>query len=307
MKKLIKKLSAMTLVMTVFLSLFGMTQHAQAATSTSEAGIVSTASGSLNVRASASTSASILTALPKGTHVTLISKSGDFWKVEYASGSYGYVHAGYITKVHSSAKRVNVSWGSLNVRSGGGTYYSVVSKLPAGKVVVRLSASYGWSKILYDGTKIGYVDSRYLSDFGSSAMTWPVPKSSRINQYFASGSHNGLDIGASVIKVSGDPVVAAYGGTVVYSGWFNGYGYVAYINSYYNGQYIQTRYAHLQSAPYVKAGDTVSTGQTIGAMGNTGTSTGAHLHFEVRIRKSNTASITNADSTPVNPLNYVSY
>ncbi len=75
-------------------------------------------------------------------------------------------------------------------------------------------------------------------------MAWPVPVSSQINQTF--GSHQGIDIGASSHGasshgVSGDSVVAAQAGTVVYAGWLSGYGYVVYVNSVYNGRYVQTR------------------------------------------------------------------
>ncbi len=93
----------------------------------------------------------------------------------------------------------------------------------------------------------------------------------------------------------------------MYAGWLNGYGYVVYLNSFYQGTPIQTRYAHLRSVPDVSAGSTVSKGQIIGSMGNTGTSSGVHLHFEVRLRSSFADCIANADSTPVNPLHYIKY
>ena len=51
---------------------------------------------------------------------------------------------------------------SLNVRSGAGVSYSVKDKIPKGEIVIILSTSGSWSKILYDGTKIGYVNSQYL-------------------------------------------------------------------------------------------------------------------------------------------------
>jgi murein DD-endopeptidase MepM/ murein hydrolase activator NlpD len=91
---------------------------------------------------------------------------------------------------------------------------------------------------------------------------------------------------------------------VVYSGYLSGYGYVVYINSYVNGQYIQTRYGHLACQADVYAGDTVKAGQTIGYMGASGNAEGVHLHFEVRIRASSGTCIANADSTAVDPFNY---
>ncbi len=89
--------------------------------------------------------------------------------------------------------------------------------------------------------------------------------------------YNGVDLGASV----GAPVRAAAGGTVMLSrsGGYNG-GYGNYIViKHPNGS--QTLYAHLSSNA-VAAGQVVTQGQTIGAVGNTGRSTGPHLHFEVR-------------------------
>lgn len=89
--------------------------------------------------------------------------------------------------------------------------------------------------------------------------------------------HNGVDIGSSL----GTTIRAAAGGKVIIakgSGWNGGYGNYVVI-SHANG--MQTLYAHLNSVS-VSAGQTVSQGNTIGTMGNTGQSTGVHLHFEVR-------------------------
>ena len=306
MKRIFQKLTALTLGLVVMLAVLAITPTAKAATSTSQAGIVSMSYGSLNVRSSASTGASILTKLPKGSYVTLISLSGSFWKVEYASGAYGYVSASYITKVSgASAASISVSAGSLNVRTGAGTSYPVKATLYSGKIVVVLSSSGGWSRILYNGTQLGFVNSSYLKSTGSK-MVWPVPASAKVVQSFVGGSHLGIDIAPSVQGVAGDRIVAAAGGTVAYSGTLSGYGYVVYINSYYNGQYIQTRYAHMAHPPLVSAGNSVGAGQILGYMGKTGDATGVHLHFEVRVRSSSGACISNSESTPVNPLNYVS-
>lgn len=85
--------------------------------------------------------------------------------------------------------------------------------------------------------------------------------------------HYGLDIAASV----GTPIRAADGGKVTYAGWKGSYGYLVEIN-HENG-YV-TRYAHCSSIN-VKGGQRVYKGQVIARVGNTGRSTGPHLHFEV--------------------------
>jgi len=308
MKSIMKK--ALALAACLALLAVVLVPSAGAAGAGSRAGTVSVAYGSLNVRASAGTSGTILTSLPKGTTVTLLSQANGWWKVEYAPGRIGYASAKYITPVSGSwAAYVGVSSGYLNVRTGPSTAYGIKTSLPKGAGVVVLSSSGGWSRILYRGTQVGYSSSAYLKSYGGSTqrtgMLWPT-SGRTLAQYFASGSHNGIDISPLNRGVAGDRVVSAVSGTVVYSGWLGGYGYVVYVNSVHNGQYIQTRYAHLACPPDVHVGNAVYAGQTIGYMGNSGTSTGVHLHFEVRIRKSSGTSIPNADSTPVNPLNYVS-
>ena len=143
---------------------------ASAADASSKAGLVSVSYGSLNVRSSASSSGSVLTSLPKGSYVTLMSKSGSWWRVEYGDGKYGYCHSDYISNLSSTVSTVKVS-GALNVRSGAGTSYARVGTLYNGKTVLVLSTSGGWSKILYNGTKTGWVSSQYLSSGSTSGSS----------------------------------------------------------------------------------------------------------------------------------------
>ncbi len=130
-------------------------------------------------------------------------------------------------------------------------------------------------------------------------MMWPVPGYSKISSYYGwrfdnTDYHTGMDITGS--GVHGAPVVAANTGTVVHTKTcpYNGYsyGYGTYIIVDHGGG-ITTLYAHL-SAIDVKVGDIVVMGEQIGRVGNTGWSTGAHLHFEVRVNGEHT-----------NPLPYV--
>ena len=101
-----------------------------------------------------------------------------------------------------------------------------------------------------------------------------------------SSAHTGLDIATS----TGTPVVAAASGTVTFSGWKGSYGYLMVI-THSNG--VQTYYGHC-SKLYYSAGQTVSKGQKIAAVGNTGNSTGPHLHFEIRV-----------NGVSYNPQNYL--
>lgn len=140
-----------------------MPPGAQAAAAASRAGTVATAGSSLNVRSGPSTGSSVVTKLQSGSYVTLISKSGSWWQVEYAQSRYGYCHADYIKAITGTPATVATNSGSLNVRSGPDTTYPKAAALPKGETVIVLSSAGGWSRILYHGTKTGYVSSRYLT------------------------------------------------------------------------------------------------------------------------------------------------
>ena len=145
------------------------------------------------------------------------------------------------------------------------------------------------------GTGSGSVD--YLKDRVArgrgSMFDWPVrgpissPFGSRVHPVFKTKSfHSGLDIASP----KGTPVKAAAPGEVLFEGWMRGYGLVIIID---HGRDYSTVYAHM-SATRVKAGAVVGAGTVIGAVGNTGTTTGYHLHFEVRVK-----------STAKSPLDYL--
>jgi murein DD-endopeptidase MepM/ murein hydrolase activator NlpD len=116
-----------------------------------------------------------------------------------------------------------------------------------------------------------------VQDYGlSTGFIWPA------DGVFTSGYgwrwgriHAGIDIAAPV----GTPILAAASGVIEYASWNDG-GYGNMIDIRHADGTI-TRYAHMNEL-YVKEGQTVSQGQTIGAMGSTGFSTGPHLHFEIR-------------------------
>lgn len=162
---------AITMLLTAVLML-SFALPAFAADTSSTAGTVKITSGSLNVRAAASTSSSVIASLYKDETVTLLQKNGDFWKIEYADGKTGYVHSNYIAPISGSyAARVKTAGSNLNVRSGAGTSYSIRASLPNGKTVVVLSKSGGWAKIVYNGKSTGYVSTDYLTTAASGATT----------------------------------------------------------------------------------------------------------------------------------------
>jgi murein DD-endopeptidase MepM/ murein hydrolase activator NlpD len=107
-----------------------------------------------------------------------------------------------------------------------------------------------------------------------SGTVWsnPLPNSTWMRGF--TGWHTGVDLAAP----TGTPVLAANGGNVVFAGWNSwGYGYAVVLS---HGPFL-TLYGHLSDI-FVGCGQTVAAGQSIGAVGTTGNSSGPHLHFEVR-------------------------
>ena len=103
------------------------------------------------------------------------------------------------------------------------------------------------------------------------------------SQYY-SYFHQGLDIALPL----GNAVYASDTGTVSYAGWNStGYGYLVVVN---HGRGISTYYAHL-SDNYVYVGQVVRQGDVIAATGNTGNSSGPHIHFEIRVDNGRRGSI----------------
>ncbi|MBQ5761863.1 MAG: SH3 domain-containing protein [Clostridia bacterium] len=140
--------------------------------SESLAGIVKTKNTGLNIRDSASVKGSVVGTLKKGSYVTLLSKKGSWWYVKYGDGRFGYCFDDYIQTVNSSKPGyVNTVSTGLNVRCDAGFSYSIISKLAKKEEFVVLSGSGGWYKILYDGTKVGYVSGTYVGLFSSSSSS----------------------------------------------------------------------------------------------------------------------------------------
>ncbi len=158
-----KKLTSIILILLITVSIFIMPINSNGVTLTSQAGIVSVTSGRLNIRKTASTSSTVLTTISKGSYITLISISGNWYYVEYADGKFGYCHKSYIKPDSGKTATVNTNSTSLNVRSGAGTNYPITDKIQKGDIVIILSTSGSWSKILYDGVKTGFVSSKYLN------------------------------------------------------------------------------------------------------------------------------------------------
>ncbi len=107
----------------------------------------------------------------------------------------------------------------------------------------------------------------------TGSFVWPA--SGRITQSYRF-YHKAIDIA----NRSGGPILAADAGTVIGAGWLDGYGYGNRVIIDHGNGFV-TLYAHL-SVVQVRTGQRVNRGDLIGRMGNTGRSTGTHLHFEIR-------------------------
>ena len=127
------------------------------------------------------------------------------------------------------------------------------------------------------------------STTGTGAIRWPFPTAVPISSGFGdrvapcrycSSDHRGVDF----VPGNGAPIFAIADGVVTASEFGGGYGQYVYLEHDVNGRSVLTVYAHMQrgSSP-LRVGDVVEVGDFIGLVGNTGISTGPHLHFELRI------------------------
>ncbi len=250
-----------------------------AAERTSHVGAVTTQGGSLYVRKAPEIGSTILTSLKKGSYVTLMEKSGNWWKVEYAQNRFGYCHGSYITPVEGSAVTVDTDGDVLNVRTGPGTNYSRITTLPHGTIVMLRSTENGWSRILYHGTKMGYVSAKYLSGSEENstesypAISLKVPSFKQTDSRWSSyplGTRGGT-IGTIGCAVTGIAMLESYrtGSTIYPNEMATKLSFTAgggvYWPSHFKGSttqsgYLQKIYSLLQAGKPVLIGATTSSG-----------------------------------------------
>jgi murein DD-endopeptidase MepM/ murein hydrolase activator NlpD len=142
------------------------------------------------------------------------------------------------------------------------------------------------------GKGSGSVD--YLAGKGQG-VTFDWPLRGKISSVFGTRVHpvfktKSMHAGVDIAAPRGTPIKAAAPGEVLFEGWQKGYGRVLIID---HGRDYSTVYAHMSSTQ-VKEGAVVKAGTVIGAVGDTGATTGYHLHFEVRV-----------GGAAKNPLNYL--
>lgn len=268
----------------------------------------------VNVRKAPSSDSEIIGRLYKGALATEISTSNGWTKIVSADVE-GYVSEDYLFYGESAEKNaesfyrdyVYVSSDTVNVRTGAGTDYAVLSTLTKGYTMKRLESKDGWSKVQLTGIntaqETGWVCEDYISNEIRYAITqeeaeaidiagsyyvnniaWPYPWDHKVYSYYgyrkaptagASTFHKGLDLGGSY----GAPIIAALSGTVTYIGSSSSAG--NYVEITHPCGFV-TRYLH-NSKILVSVGQNVLRGDQIATCGSTGIATGPHLHFSMTL------------------------
>ena len=142
-------------------------------------------------------------------------------------------------------------------------------------------------QVVLKGTAVNMATPTEKAQAQSAGFIVPLNKYVYISAYWGDGrNHKAIDFAGD----RGTPIFAAQSGVVVVAGYRGNYGYLVEID---HGNGLRTRYAHCD-ALCVKEGQRVTQGEQIATMGNTGRSTGDHLHFEVV-----------KNGTPVNPYSYI--
>lgn len=181
------------------------------------------------------------------------------------SGQYVYVEKS--TEVKSVAKNYGITVDELKIANPGKSF--------KGKEWIFIPSKVGIAYFLKDT----YVVEDYRG-LGTGRFLWPVPHFYKVSSHFGPRGrkhHDGIDVPAP----RGTPIVAVDTGVVIYSDdGIRGYGNMIVLA---HGDDIFTVYAHNRKNK-VDKGDRVERGEVIAEVGNTGRSTGPHLHFEIRVK-----------------------
>ncbi len=196
----------------------------------------------------------------------------------------------YTSKQERGYQKVKTK-GEKGLKTETAVVETVNGKETAKTVISRKVLKEPVQKVVVKGTAVPMASATARAKAKSAGFICPMNKSSikMISAYWGDGrGHKAIDFAGD----TGSPIFAAKAGKVTFSGWDGNYGYAVVID---HGNGYQTRYAHA-SALCVKKGQTVSQGQQVARLGNTGRSTGPHLHFEIL-----------KNGNQVNPAPYIGY
>ena len=230
-----------------------------------------------------------------GTTGTILQKKGSWYKIRLKNGKEGWVTKKYVKVTgdgelsESSSKadekksnKIVVVASSVNVRTTPSTSGKLITAVRRNEVYTYSEIKDGWYKIVTPSGESGYINEKYVKGFKSYAVDgggkylWPTQTATRISQRFGVGNHKGMDIAAP----GGSQIIAVADGTVCSVAYHpRGFGHLIVIKQ---NDGIKAYYAHMKKPTFLKKGDKVKAGDTIGIVGTTGKSTGNHIHLEFR-------------------------
>lgn len=176
--QVLKKISTLLLTLALVFSVAVKPyETAQAASvSAPSVGQCTATTSNLNIRSSASTSASVVASLAPNAYIQVIGTSGDFYMVYYnTSGTVGYCSQSYISIVSTKYGTASTSGSNLNLRASASTTATILASIPSGTALPIISSSGDWYCVVY-GVTVGYVSSSYFVT-GSTTPT-PTPSTS---------------------------------------------------------------------------------------------------------------------------------
>jgi Membrane proteins related to metalloendopeptidases len=258
----------------------------------------------LNVRSGPGTQYTVIHSLPNGTQVAVLEERGSWWLVQTGSlkgwVASQYLHVNEAPSTQTTTQTVAVTASVLNVRSGPGTDYAIITTAKRDTYLSVQEQQNGWLFVRLLNGLTGWVSSQYVRPVDTdtaTAFAWPVPSAHGISSEFGYRTHpltgklslhNGIDIPAP----EGTPIVAAEDGKVIAASYMNDYGNTVIID---HGGGLWTLYGHIKEGGIlVRVGQQVRRGQIIALVGSTGNATGPHLHFTVY-----------KNQEAVNPMNYL--
>jgi len=169
---------------------------------------------------------------------------------------------------------------------------------PAVKPVITKTTTATNSATAAAGSTAAVAPTGTIVNTGAGDIRWPIAGSIRVSSPFGPrlapcAACSSIHQGADITPGAGTPIGAVAAGTVRISGTHPEYGQYVIIDHQIDGQTISTLYAHMifGSSP-LRAGQSVAVGQLVGLVGNTGASTGAHLHLQVML----------GGTTPIDPI-----
>jgi len=193
----IRRLFTLMIAMVLFVSCFAVTASA-AGTVMHGIGFVNT--NSLRLRSEASTTSKILDTAPKNDCVVVISKSGDWYKVNY-NLQEGYMHRDYLnvlTRENAELGYGRVTGSGVNLRSGAGTTYRSVGVASKGSKCYILGLNNGWYKVIYNST-VCYIRSDFVE---LTEIPYENQASPNSPKFFRGGKSTGVTPSAGALNGS---------------------------------------------------------------------------------------------------------